>query len=544
MKKSLLFIFVLTLMAAGAMSQSIDNSFFQKVSYVGAFDGINDWTAGWTQWDPVNANYPEPTVTKGNGQFSRSEGLHITANETWSGVITLNGWVYVDAGATLTIDAGTIIRGTNKSVLSVEKGGKIMAIGTSANPIVFTSSQGAGFRANSDWAGLVINGNGINNLAGGSGTAEGGIGSPYGGADNTDNSGVLAYVRIEFAGYEVATGSEVNGLTLNSVGSGTTIDHVQVSYSGDDGYEFFGGAVNAKHLISYKTEDDDFDTDNGYSGMIQFVVILRDPTIVDTDTANGFESDNDKDGSDASPKTTAIFSNMSGFGAAKDLATYNALPQNHKDGATMRIRRNSRISVYNSLYLGWGRGLRFESTGTQNAAINNDFTVKNTFMGDVFGDKFKTDGTTFTAAQLEIWFLETTKKNKVLTAGSDAKITDPFNATEPNFQPMAGSPVFNASYWFTTPAIDVKTEVNNFSATSYPNPFNGSANIEIKLTEDATVNVVVFNLAGAVVSEIYNGELYKGTHRFRFEAGELPKGMYFGKVMVGNQVKTLKMIAQ
>jgi hypothetical protein len=165
-------------------------------------------------------------------------------------------------------------------------------------------------------------------------------------------------------------------------------------------------------------------------------------------------------------------------------------------------------------------------------------------MGDVFGDKFKTDGTTFTAAQLEIWFLETTKKNKVLTAGSDAKITDPFNATEPNFQPMAGSPVFNASYWFTTPAIDVKTEVNNFSATSYPNPFNGSANIEIKLTEDATVNVVVFNLAGAVVSEIYNGELYKGTHRFRFEAGELPKGMYFGKVMVGNQVKTLKMIAQ
>jgi hypothetical protein len=523
---------------------SINNSFFEKVSYVGAFDGINDWTAGWTQWDPVNANYPEPTVTKGNGQFSRSEGSHITANETWSGVITLNGWVYVDAGATLTIDAGTIIRGTNKSVLSVEKGGKIMAIGTSANPIVFTSSQGAGFRANSDWAGLVINGNGINNLAGGSGTAEGGIGSPYGGADNTDNSGVLAYVRIEFAGYEVATGSEVNGLTLNSVGSGTTIDHVQVSYSGDDGYEFFGGAVNAKHLISYKTEDDDFDTDNGYSGMIQFVVILRDPTIVDTDTANGFESDNDKDGSDASPKTTAIFSNMSGFGAAKDLATYNALPQNHKDGATMRIRRNSRISVYNSLYLGWGRGLRFESTGTQNAAINNDFTVKNTFMGDVFGDKFKTDGTTFTAAQLEIWFLETTKKNKVLTAGSDAKITDPFNATEPNFQPMAGSPVFNASYWFTTPAIDVKTEVNNFSATSYPNPFNGSANIEIKLTEDATVNVVVFNLAGAVVSEIYNGELYKGTHRFRFEAGELPKGMYFGKVMVGNQVKTLKMIAQ
>lgn len=544
MKKSLLFIFALAFITISAMSQSIDNSFFQKVSYVGAFDGVNDWTAGWTEWDPVNENYPEPTVTKGNGQFSRSEGLHITASETWSGVIKLDGWVYVDAGATLTIEPGTIIRATNKSVLAIEKGGKIMAVGTSAKPIVFTSSQGAGFRSNSDWGGLVINGNGINNLAGGSGTAEGGIGSPYGGADNTDNSGVLAYVRIEFPGYEVATGSEVNGLTLNSVGSGTTIDHVQVSYSGDDGYEWFGGAVNAKHLISYKTEDDDFDTDNGYSGMIQFAVILRDPTIVDTDTANGFESDNDKDGSEASPKTTAIFSNLSGFGAAKDLATYNTLPQNHKEGATMRIRRNSRISVYNSLYLGWGRGLRFESTGTQNAANAGEMTVKNTFIGDVFGDKFKTDDKAMTAAQLETWFLEATKKNKVLTAGSDAKITDPFSETTPNFQPMAGSPVFNASYWTLTPAISYKAEANNFSATSYPNPFNSSANIELVLTEDATVNVTVFNLAGAVVSEVYNGKLYKGTHRLHFEAGHLPKAMYFGKVRVGNQVQTLKMIAQ
>ena len=544
MKKSLLFIFVLTLLAARAQSQSIDNSFFQKVSYVGAFDGINDWTAGWTEWNPVNANYPEPTVTKGNGQFSRSEGLHIKTDETWEGVIKLDGWVYVDAGATLSIKPGTIIRGTNKSVLSIEKGGKIMAVGTSASPIIFTSSQGAGFRSNSDWGGLVINGNAITNLAGGSGTAEGGIGSPYGGTDSDDNSGVLAYVRIEFPGYEVATGSEVNGLTLNAVGRKTTIGHIQVSYSGDDGIEFFGGSVNAKHLISYKTEDDDFDTDNGYNGMVQFIVILRDPTIVDTDTANGFESDNDSSGSDASPKTTAIFSNMSGFGAAKDLATYNSLPQNHKEGSTMRIRRNSRISVYNSLYLGWGRGLRFESTGTQNAAVNNQMTVKNTFIGDIFGDKFRTDGTTFTAAQLETWFLEATKRNKVLTAGSDAKITDPFNPTNPNFQPMAGSPVFNASYWTTTSVLRIKATDSQINVINYPNPFNGTTNIELTLTSDAPVRIMVYNLSGALVSEIHNGELFKGTHRFRFDAQGLPKGLYFCKVIVDNQLKTLKMTAQ
>ena len=85
MRKILLFSFMLTIFAVATKGQSIDNNFFQKVNYVGAFDGINDWTAGWTQWDPVNASYPEPTVTKGNGEFSRALGVHITANETWSG---------------------------------------------------------------------------------------------------------------------------------------------------------------------------------------------------------------------------------------------------------------------------------------------------------------------------------------------------------------------------------------------------------------------------------------------------------------------------
>jgi hypothetical protein len=278
--------------------------------------------------------------------------------------------------------------------------------------------------------------------------------------------------------------------------------------------------------------------------MVQFAIILRDPTIVDTDTANGFESDNDKDGSDASPKTSVIFSNISGFGAAKDLATYGSLPQNHKDGATMRIRRNSRISVYNSLYLGWGRGLRFESSGTQTAAMNNEMTVRNTIIGDIFGDKFKTDDAVMSAAQLETWFLEATKRNKVLENGSDAKISDPFNLTDPDFQPMAGSPALNASYWTLTPAVKIKASDSQISVTNYPNPFTVSTEIELKLTQDAPVRVFVFNLAGSLVSEIYNGELIKGTHKFSFNAQNLPKGLYFGKIMVENQTQTLKMIAQ
>ena len=128
-------IFILSLVF-GSVAQSIDNDFFDKVSYVGAFGSVN-WTNGWTEWDPINKVYPEATVTKGNGQFTNSAGTHIAANETWSGVVKLNGWVYVDAGATLTIDAGTIVRATQKSGLFVQRGGKINAVGTSTNPIVY-----------------------------------------------------------------------------------------------------------------------------------------------------------------------------------------------------------------------------------------------------------------------------------------------------------------------------------------------------------------------------------------------------------------------
>jgi hypothetical protein len=544
MKKSLLLLLMGLLIVATVTAQSINDKFFTKVSYVGAFDGFVDWTEGWSNFDPVNTDYPEPTVTKGNGQFTRSGGTHITTNETWSGVIKLDGWVYVDNGATLTILPGTIIRGTEKSVLSIERGAKIMAVGTRTEPIVFTSAQGAGFRNPSDWGGLVISGNAPNNLPGGEGVAEGGIGSPYGGNDPADDSGVLAFVRIEFPGYELASGSEVNGLTLNSVGNKTRIEYVQVSYSGDDGYEWFGGTVNAKYLISYKTEDDDFDTDNGFSGMVQFGLILRDPEIVDTDTANGFESDNDRDGSNTTPITKAIFSNISGFGAAKDLATYNALPQNHKEGAALRIRRNSRISVYNSLFLGWGRGVRLESSGTHGAAQTDEMTIKNTIIGGVFGNKYQTDNSVLSAAQLETWYLATERRNKMLDDMADAKIANPFSFTNPNFQPLAGSPVFNASYWVTTSARNISNAFADGLVKNYPNPFTGRTNIEVILEKETYVKVLVYSMTGAVVADLQNGELYRGTHRFEFDGANLPKGIYLTRVIMGDISQTIKMIKE
>ena len=525
-------------------ANTINHSFFNQVDYIGAFDGVTDWTTGWAEWAPVDKTYPEATMTKGNGQFSRSSGLHITASETWSGVIKLDGWVYVEDGATLTIAAGTVIRGTEKSVLVIERGAKIMAVGTSTNPIVFTSNKGAGLRSNSDWGGLVICGKAINNIAGGEGTAEGGIESKYGGTVADDNSGELKYVRIEFPGYEVATGKEVNGLTLCSVGSQTKINYVQVSYSGDDGYEWFGGSVNAKYLISYKTEDDDFDTDNGFNGMIQFGLISRDPEIAEVDdAANGFESDNDSSGSGALPFTSAIFSNISAFGPAKSATEPATLKTHHAGGSALRLRRNTKLQIYNSAFMGWGMGLRLESDGSQTAANTDVLTIKNTIISGIRGDKFKEDGTIFDAASLQAWFLNSARENQLIDNNAEVKITDPFNYTALNFQPAAGSLVIGASYWIPT-AVNPMAVSNETKLVNYPNPFSGTTNIELQLEKASYVRVSVIDMAGRTVATLQEGSLSEGNHRFAFDGTALPKGLYFAKVLNGNDHKVVKMISK
>jgi hypothetical protein len=521
MKRILLLIVTAVFVIFSYAQNTIDDPFFEKVDYIGAFDVVNDWTAGWTEWDPVNATYPDPTATKGNQEFSRATGVHITADETWSGVLLLDGWVYVDDGATLTIDPGTIIRGTNKSALIIERGGKIVAVGTIEEPIVFTSSQGAGLRYNSDWGGLVICGKAPNNIDGGEGIAEGGIESTYGGTDPHDNSGMLKYVRIEFPGYEVATGKEVNGLTLCSAGDGTQIDYIQVSHSGDDAYEWFGGTVNARHLVCYATEDDNFDTDLGYSGMVQFGLIARDSTIVDTDTANGFESDNDEPGSSNTPYTSAIFSNISAFGPAASASAPPKLKDKHAEGSAMRLRRNTRLQVYNSIFAGWGRGFRLESDKSYNAAQHDSLTVQNCMIAGVRGVYFKADASAGVGA-IRDWFIDADRNNDTLAANTELMITDPFNYTARNFLPMADSPVLTYSYWDTGPSAvrDVKKPVCH--TMIYPNPVSRFATVKFENPYHKNYTFIVYNIAGQsvmIIRDITSSE-------FTFERGDLKSGVY------------------
>lgn len=275
-------------------------------------------------------------------------------------IYILHGDVRVNNGATLTIAAGTVIKGekASKGTLTIERGAKIQAVGTYDLPIVFTSDQPVGSRAPRDWGGIIILGNGISNK-GVNQTPEGYpacVTKPlYGGANNADNSGKLTYARIEFAGVPVTSGDEKNSLSLYAVGSGTTINHIQCSFGADDSFEWFGGAVNASHLLSFRGGDDDFDTDNGYSGKVQFGIVLRDPALADNSTSNGFESDNDATGSAAVPQTSAIFTNFTLVGPYDPGCTRTVVntPGVAVFGDGLHLRRNTGIDVHNSVITGW-----------------------------------------------------------------------------------------------------------------------------------------------------------------------------------------------
>jgi hypothetical protein len=328
-------------------------------------------------------NYPSAvanfTVTVGDPVVVL-EGNLATQTLDASVPYLIKGQTFIPSGVILTIPAGTVIKGdkASKAVLVVQPGGKIMANGTAGNPVVFTSAQAAGERDRGDWGGIVILGNAWVNQAAlpaieGISPAQtyGNITSPATNASH--DAGTLTYVRIEYAGIELTPNNETNSLTFGGVGSGTTIDNVQVSYGGDDGFEWFGGSVNAKHIISLSTWDDDFDTDFGWSGNVQFALAVRNPFFADQSGSNGFESDNQANANEtpggASGYTKGIFSNVTVLGP-RDFTTglggsgtsARTISANYQNA--MHIRRRSALSIFNSFFSGFPVGLRVDDAAT------------------------------------------------------------------------------------------------------------------------------------------------------------------------------------
>ncbi|RYF20926.1 MAG: hypothetical protein EOO42_11525, partial [Flavobacteriales bacterium] len=295
----------------------------------------------------------------------------LTASTAWSAskIYVLKGNVFVTNNATLTIEPGTIIKGdkSTKGALIISRGSKINATGTVDKPIVFTSSVAAGARKEGDWGGLILLGKAQNNVGtsvsieGISGDSEKG---KHGGTDNADNSGTLKYVRVEYAGIALSPDNEINGITFGSVGSGTTVDYVEVYRSGDDAFEWFGGSVNCSHLLAIDSWDDDFDTDNGFSGKIQFALAQRLANTADVSGSNGFESDNNAAGDNSTPQTSAVFSNVTILGPVGSGTT--SINANYQHAA--QIRRNSAISIFNSVFVGYTEGIFYDDALLAGAA--------------------------------------------------------------------------------------------------------------------------------------------------------------------------------
>jgi hypothetical protein len=414
---------------------------------------------------------PATQVTGPDGNNTNESVIlegRITANRTLKAgnIYKLRGLVYVTSGAILTIEPGTKIVGeTGKNGgLVITRSAKIIADGTADKPIVFTSEAPTPQRG--DWAGLVILGNAPTNASfngvQGVGEIEGGInnsdglglyGTPASQQQNpADNSGILRYVRIEYAGYAFLPDKEINGLTLGGVGNQTIVDYVQVSYANDDSFEWFGGTVNCRHLISLRTLDDDFDTDNGYAGKVQFGIALRDSGIADISKSEAFESDNDANGSALLPQTAAVFSNMTLIGPK---ATTSSVGNSLFLGAA-QIRRNSSISIFNSIIAGWPQGVIIDAskgvpTDLNITAATPSLLVQNNIMAGcnqpIVYAASTTAATGWNNAAVVAWLNTSSHSNMVLASTEMAGLTAPFNYTAPDFNPTATSPALaGASY--------------------------------------------------------------------------------------------------
>lgn len=337
----------------------------------------------------------------------------ITTNTTWTAdrTYTLKGFIHVTNGATLTIEPGTKIMGdqnTLGSSLFILRGAKINAVGTAANPIVFTSSRAAGQRQPGDWGGLILVGNAKINRSGTvsvEGTATDGdeivSGKNYrvnysGGTADDDNSGVLSYVRVEFAGYAPIQDQELNAFTFAAVGSGTRISYLQALAGLDDSYEFFGGGLTGDHLVSYESGDDHFDMSEGFRGKLQYLIAMQstqltprtgsgslstDPEGIENDGCNGSGCDL---GFDSTPYTIPVIANFTLVGTG-DAATSGA-----SGGIGMMLRRGTGGYYVNGVvarYPRAGVSLRDQATyanragGTPVTDLNTaDLAVKNVYF--------------------------------------------------------------------------------------------------------------------------------------------------------------------
>ena len=406
---------------------------------------------------------PSAEVSFTSGTTSETISENITADRTLTAdkVYTLSGFIQVGNGATLTIEPGTKIVGdeaTPGSALFVLRGARLVADGTAAAPIVFTSARAEGSRAPGDWGGLIILGNANLNRGATTCTTEVPASSAQnyckanaGDFDDADNSGTLRYVRIEFAGFDIGGvgGKELNSLTMYRVGRGTTLDFIQSVSGLDDSFEWFGGNVDAQHLVSYESGDDHFDWTEGYRGRNQFMIAFQtqrltpstlNPTGQFSSDPRGFEGD----GCDAAanpdctfnsePFSMPVFANFTAVGPG-NLAGLSSTLRN-VSGAT--IRRGSGGVLINGIIGRWkGHCLNIQDTETDQRRQADSLNIVDIVFAECLGGNYDPgNATTDLAGQAGIFAASNHREQ----AGNGlADLITGLNPASLNWAPVSGS---------------------------------------------------------------------------------------------------------
>lgn len=327
------------------------NEFFEAAAYRGAVSADNNWTEGWIR-------------TSGNGDETSANAEEIlqgelTTNKTLEAnkVYALSGDYIVKTGATLTIQEGVkiVAMTDDESVdyILVQQGAKIEAVGTKENPIIMTSDK----KESGAWGGLHICGKAHTNAEGGTGKSEIGD-AAYGCSADNDNSGTLKYIRLENTGYALDSEHEANGISFYGVGNGTTVEYVQAYNGSDDGFEFFGGSVDVKHMVVTNCSDDSFDWTEGWNGRGQFLVAYQEAKeTLGFDCDCLMECDNNGKNFAATPVACPTLANLTLIGNGGE-----------KQG--VRLRAGTQVKMYNALISGKGKCLTTETTETEKALVD------------------------------------------------------------------------------------------------------------------------------------------------------------------------------
>ncbi|HLA64246.1 MAG TPA: T9SS type A sorting domain-containing protein, partial [Rhodothermales bacterium] len=459
------------------------------------------WDLPWANYVPQITAYPNPATCT-----TIPDPVTTNTTLTTGSCYRLFGFTDVNAGVTLTIQPGVVIFGDRdtKGSLIINRDARINAVGTAAQPIVFTSALAPGARAGGDWGGIIIAGRAPLNVTGGEAILEGGTNTTYGGGASpnaADDSGRMEYVRIEFPGIAFATNNEINCLTTGAVGSATIFDYIQCSYSGDDSFEPFGGTHNMRHFISFRALDDDLDGDNGWNGNVQWFLAVRDPALADISGSNGIEHDNNAGGTTVTPRTAPVMSNVTMLGPDTQPGTVNV---NYARGA--HIRRSSQDALYNSVIVGWPTALRIDGATTVADAQSGALTIRYS----LFSGTYSSDQAGF---DVQAWFTGL-PGNQALANSAAAGFTQVVVAAEPAPPPaLAG-----------------------FALSVAPNPVVGpSATLALEVPSAQHVRLAVFDALGREVAVVADQDIPAGARTFSLDTG-LAAGSYVVRLQTPNGV--------